>query len=183
MVKLYELSEVYNKIRQEIEEEPEKEEKWSQSLSDIEEDFSEKSINIAKIIKCWEADEKAYQEQILYLERKKKALSNKISWMKRYIQTNMEHIGVDVISTTDAQGLIIRLQNSPFSIVVEDEHIIPPSWINVKVEMPLSKLPAECYEYQKSLDVDKASLLKLFKEGGQLPLGVSAVQKKHLRIY
>jgi hypothetical protein len=158
-MKLYELTGNYQLLLEKAEE---VEDLFSltDTLEAIEESIQDKSENIVKLIRNWESDIFAIREEEKRLADRRKSLENKTSFLKEYLQYNLEQAGMDKIKRPTFS---LSIQNNPPSCEVLDESLIPSHYM-----IPQYK-------------VDKKSLLSVLKEGQEVP-GVTIKQSKSLRI-
>jgi uncharacterized protein YlxW (UPF0749 family) len=127
----------------------------------LEEAIEDKAENVAKLIKCLDSDCKAIKEEEQRLADRRKALENKISSIKEYLQNQMEVAGLNKVKRPT---ITISIQANPPSVEVMDESLIPSTYM---VPQP-SK-------------IDKRAILTALKEGEFIP-GASIKQSMGVRI-
>jgi uncharacterized protein YlxW (UPF0749 family) len=137
------------------------EEIFQDTLSSLEEAIEDKAENVAKLIKCLDSDCKAIKEEEQRLADRRKALENKISSIKEYLQNQMEVAGLNKVKRPT---ITISIQANPPSVEVMDESLIPSTYM---VPQP-SK-------------IDKRAILTALKEGEFIP-GASIKQSMGVRI-
>lgn len=144
-MKLYELTESYNKILELIEEGGEGLEDTLEALEDAIEDKAE---NYAKVIKTLEAQAKMIKEEEQRLSDRRKALENHATNMKLRLEDELRKVGLDKV-----KGLIftVAIQKNPPSLNVLDE----------------SKIPAQ-YWVPQSPTLDRKGLLDFLKQGNSV---------------
>ena len=159
-MKLYEISDEYLNLL----ECEDKDIDIKAELERLEDAFSTKTENIAKLIRNLSAQRNALLNEANRLREKHGAVENRIEGLKSYLQTEMERIGKEKL---EAGIFRIRLQNSPLSVDIREE----------------TKLPAEFKEEIITVKVDKKAIIDFIKETGAVPEGCFPVQRKHIRIY
>ena len=133
-------------------------------LNKLEIAFSEKAENIAKLVRSLEAQKDALATEAKRLTEKRDATQNRIDSLKAYLKAEMERIGRDKIQA----GIFrVRLQNSPLTIDIIEE----------------SKIPDEFKSVEEIIKIDKRGIIELLKSTGEVPAGVTPIQRQHIRIY
>ena len=94
------------------------------------------------------------------------------------MQTAMQEVGLDKVGNGT---LSVRLQNSPPSVEVLDESVIPSTFKRAKLDMSLSDLP-EGLEYLAEVSVNRRAILEALKDGAEVQ-GTRVVQTQHVRVY
>jgi transcriptional regulator of heat shock response len=158
-LKLYELSQNYVQLLELADSLDQ--ETFQDTLSSLEEAIEDKAENVAKLIKCLDSDCKAIKEEEQRLADRRKALENKISSIKEYLQNQMEVAGLNKVKRPT---ITISIQANPPSVEVMDESLIPSTYM---VPQP-SK-------------IDKRAILTALKEGEFIP-GASIKQSMGVRI-
>lgn len=177
-MKLYEMPDTMKLLLELTEQQEDDTEAWSAALADLADAFEDKIVNLAKLVRTWEAEEEAYKTEIDRLQAHRKTAQNKQDWAKRYIQENMEQMGVEQVK---GPTLNVRLQNSPPSVEVTDPMKCPATLITAMVSMPFMELPDELRE-RATLVVDKRALLDMWKTTGDVGDGAVVHQGKHVRL-
>jgi t-SNARE complex subunit (syntaxin) len=134
---------------------------FQDTLSAIEEALEDKVENVAKLVRCLEADIKAIKEEEQRLADRRKAVENKISGIKEYLQSQMEVAGLEKVKRPT---ITVSIQANPPSVEVTDESLIPSDYM---VPQP-SK-------------IDKKAIMTALKDGLFID-GCSLKQGKGLRI-
>ncbi len=158
-MKLYEMSQSYNQlleIADSIDEDV-----FRDTLSAIEEAIEDKVENVGKFIRCLEVDAKAIREEEQRLADRRKAIENKISNTKEYLQNKMEVAGIDKVKRAT---LTVSIQNNPPSVEIADESLIPSD-----------------YMIAQPSKIDKKSILSALKDGEEIP-GCEIKQTRSVRI-
>lgn len=157
-MKLYELSEQYQAMLDELEEMEEEPtpEQWSAILS-IEGDFDAKVIAYGKVIRTLEAQEEVVRGEIARLQKRAKSLSGRAFWLRTTLLSWLQNVGREKVK--DAV-LSVSIRSCPMSVEVQDESKVPEAF--VKVERHVSK----------------SLILEHVKTTGEIPDGVSVVTDK-----
>ena len=140
-MKLYELTEAYNQIK-----DLELTEEEQQSLLDnVEGSIEDKVENVVKLIKDNEGTIEAIKNEVSRLNQMKESLTSKNNSLKRYIDTSMQIIDKDNLSA----GLFKISYRKSSSLIVTDESLIPVQFMKI---VPETKT------------VDKVELKKFMKD-------------------
>lgn len=134
------------------------------ALDMIEEQLEEKVSNIAKLVKCLEAESTAYGVEIDRMRKHAQAVDARVRGLRQYVLENLQAAGIGVLQA----GLFkARVQNSPPSceIVSEDQ------------------IPAEYRTERVVIDVDRRAIIEAWKTAGNEIPGVVVHQGQHLRFY
>ena len=160
MAKLYELSTAYNAILQQLEDADETQlEMLTDTLESVNASIEVKVEGISKMLKII-SDTTAIDAEINRLQGMKKAAQSKEKWLKSYLQSQMEVMGLTKVKTDLFQ---ISIQNNPPSVDDYDPALIPA-------------------KYQKvTYDIDRRRILEDLKKGLEIP-GACLKQSKSIRI-
>ena len=131
------------------------------TLAAIDEEIEDKVENTAKLIRCLESDIEVIKAEEKRLSDKRKALENKITGIKEYLQHEMEFAGVDKVKRPT---LTVSIQLNPPSVCVMDESLIPSDYM-----IPVAP------------KIDKKAILKALKEGEEI-FGCEIQQTRSVRI-
>jgi transcriptional regulator of heat shock response len=131
------------------------------TLESIQDAIEDKAENLAKLIRCLEADAKILKEEESRLADRRKSFENRIASCKEYLQNQMEVAGLDKVKRPT---VTVSIQSNPPSVEVIDESLIPSEYM---VPQP-SK-------------IDKKSILTALKDGLVIE-GCTMKQGKGLRI-
>ncbi len=157
---LFELTENYVKFFTMLEEVDEITEELEEMANNLNIAIEEKSDNYVKMIKNLDADVEAYKNQEKIFNKKRKTAENKISWLKKNLQSSMEQTGRKKVET---ELFTISIQkNTPSLDITSEENI-----------------GDEYYKVERTLN--KKDLLKDIKEGLIID-GVGIKQSESLRI-
>jgi len=167
MPKLYELAEEYRLLSEQLED---MENLDQQTVIDTLEgstqlmDIEEKTAAIIRMVKNWESEIPAYEEEIKRLTESKKAIDNRVKSVKAYLKGCLETAG---LARVKIGVFTARLQNnSRGSVIVDDPSIVPAKYIDI---IPQQEIPNNDRLYQD------------LKIGLKVP-GVRYEVGKHLRI-
>lgn len=136
-------------------------EQLRQSLDNLNMKFVDKVTNIVKFIKNLEAQRDAVACEAKRLSDRKKAIDNRIDWLKNYVKTAMQ--------ATQSE----KIKYALFTIYVGQSQ---PS---VEV-LNIDELEEQFIKIKK--EVDKTKILEQVKSTGVIPAGVNIVQGTHLVI-
>lgn len=157
---LFELTENYVKFFTMLEEADEITEELEEMANNLNIAIEEKSDNYVKMIKNLDADVEAYKNQEKQFNKKRKTAENKISWLKKNLQSSMEQTGRKKVKT---ELFTISIQkNTPALDITSEDNI-----------------GDEYYKVERTLN--KKDLLKDIKEGLIID-GVGIKQTESLRI-
>src|SRR5579864_5913044 len=106
-MRLYEISNIYQaSIDRVLFEEAD-----ANTISEIKDDFNNKSINVAKYIKNLEAEFNAVKEAEDGMAERRKALNKRIDSLKSYLQNSIEETGL--LDPIKCPEFTIKLQQNP----------------------------------------------------------------------
>jgi hypothetical protein len=158
-VKLYELSQNYIQLLELADSLDE--ETFKDTLSSLEEAIEDKVENVAKLVRCLDVDIEAIKSEEKRLADKRKALENKVTSVKSYVQHEMEVAGLNKVKRPT---VTVSIQANPPSVDVMDESLIP-----------------SIYMVPQPSKIDKRAILTALKEGEFIP-GASIKQSMGVRI-
>jgi len=159
-MKLYELSDAYIKLQQQLDNEDTDSEAIRKALEEIEDRVEEKLENIAKLIESLDAETKAIKGEEMRLRERRQSLERKIDSLKEYAQEELNRAGMRKVKS---ELFTIYTQQNPRSVKVVDKDQIPEEL------MVVSRRP------------DKKHILELIDSGQDIP-GVEVEQSESLRI-
>ena len=85
-------------------------------------ELEDKAINVAKFLRNMEAVAEAIKEAEETMAKRRKALENRVKWMKDYLKGNMEHTGITKI---ECPYFKLSIQKNPTAVNVTNENAIP----------------------------------------------------------
>ena len=157
-IPLYEIADTYRKFLDWGEENETDVEPY---LAEIQCSLEEKADNICRIIRCLEAEEKAFSAEVDRLDDLATARRKRARALKEYLKSNLETAGIDKLKA----GLFsLAIQASPPSCEVLDENAVP-----------------DCFK-EKRFVVLKKEIIDIWKRTGEEIPGVVVTQSRHLRI-
>ena len=178
MITLYDMTDAYQRVRVLAETEGEGVADWATALADIAEAMETKVGNMGALVREWKAESEVYASEVRRLSARQQAIDARIKRLEWMMQTAMQEIGIDKVGNGT---LTVRLQNSPPSVEVLDESIIPSTFKRAKLDMALSELP-EGLEYMAEVSVNRRAVLDALKGGAEVQ-GTRVVQSQHVRLY
>lgn len=160
---LYEIANNYLSAFQQIEQaESEAEEKEAMSeLLKSEDDLTNKIENFVRFLKNTEAEAEKFKAEEKRIAEKRKSLENKAKNGKAFLKDTLEHFGLDTVQTDLFK---VSIQNSQYSLIVDDESMIPKEY------------------FKQNPVLDKKRLKDEMLETGELIEGVHLEKGTHLRI-
>lgn len=163
MPTLYELSENYKNIAEMLDDPDIDQEVITTALTVVEGDIAAKGQNVAVIMRSIESDNSIIDAEIKRLAELKKRNESKVSWLKNYLQENLERIGLDKLKTP---LFSVSLVNNPPALRIIDESVIPSGYKTI--------IPART-------EVNKTALKDALKCGEVIP-GAELTRGRSVRI-
>jgi hypothetical protein len=125
-------------------------------------ELEDKVINVAKFFRNMEATAEAIKSAEEDMAKRRKALENRVQWLKSYIKDNMEVCG---ISQIECPHFKLSIQKNPAIVNIVDEGAIP----------------AQFKEQVSGWKIDKAAIKNAIKSGNAVP-GTELVSGTRLSI-
>jgi len=91
---------------------------------------------VTKFLKNMEAMAKAIKEAEAEMYKRRKALENRVKWMKDYLKGSMEHTGITKI---ECPYFKLSVQNNPAAINILDESLIPEQFKEQAITWKINK--------------------------------------------
>lgn len=113
-------------------------------------ELEDKTINVAKFMRNMEAAAEAIKVAEADMAKRRKALENRVKWLKDYLKGNMEACG---ISKIECPYFKIAIQKNPAAVNVLDENAIPDQF----------------KEQVITWKIDKAAIKDTIKAGEMVP--------------
>lgn len=157
-IKLFELAKAYQLI---LESEELTEEEMTTCLNNVEDLFSNKALNIARLVIDLQAESDVLDKEIQRLQTRKAFRDNRIKGLKSYLVTNMEVTG---ITKAKDNFVSVLLAANPASVVVIDVLQIPSDYWRIIPEQR---------------EVDKQKILQTYKDTKTVVPGSDIVKNKH----
>jgi hypothetical protein len=110
-------------------------------------ELEDKAINVAKFLRNMETAADAIKAAEADMAKRRKALENRVQWLKSYIKGNMEACG---ISQIECPYFKLSIQKNPSAVNILDE----------------SAIPAQFKEQITSWKIDKTAIKDVIKAGG-----------------
>ena len=162
---LYELTEAYLDIEKLLDEEYAEQLNIAESLSGIKDEIENKVENIAKLVLSLKADAEVVKTEEERLNKRRKAIENKVEWLKDYLLTEM--LAVNVLKVK-REVLSVTVQNNPPSVEIHTLDLIPSDYRKV---IPETWQP------------DKKAIIEHFNTTGEIVDGTEVItSKKHIVI-
>lgn len=120
------------------------------TMQAVQGEFDEKAKAVASVILNMDSDAEAIQAEIDRLTARKKAIANRQEGIKSYLRENMEACGISKISHP---LFSITLAKGREVAIIDNPSLIPDELMYVKTEMR----------------PEKAEILRLLKEGKEVP--------------
>ena len=160
MLKLYELTDKYNSLIASLDNDELQQEELLELIGGVKEQFNDKAIATGKVVRSLLAEADGIQSEISRLASRKKAIENKTEWIKKYLKEEMINSKLDVIK---GDVLSISLKINPPSVQILNQDDIPETYRRVIPE---------------TWEADKVSILKTFKDNGEIVLGCGIIRDK-----
>lgn len=161
-LKLYELSDDYlqalDALTAQVELPPEA---IADTLEGLTGAWDIKALNVARYVRNLEAEAAAINDAKQRMEARAKAATRQATWLKGYLQGELERTGLQ----PKAPDLAMRLQSNPPAVVLEDE----------------SQIPADYWQTHTVTTLLKAEISAALKGGLAVP-GARLVQTRRLVI-
>lgn len=159
-IALYELTEGYKSLWDLVDDSDSDLAMIETALQTVEGAIEVKANNIIIFLKSLDADAKAIKEEEQRLSARRKAIENKHSSIKQYLQVQMELAGIEKLKTATHS---IGLQNNPPALYVYDQDILNGKYLT---------LVPEHYEVNKKVLTDALKAGEQIK-GAELTVGRS----------
>jgi len=176
MNNLYDLSEQYKNLLDFAEEENID---ISETLLGIAETLDQRMESLVLTVKTLEAQSDVIDSEIVRLKGKKQAVENHVNRIKTYTKELLEASG-----RTKAGGPLgsVSIQNSPMSLVVDNQNLIPEDYMKASLVVQMNELPDELSGHPSlKLSVDKKAILDLARHDDFEISGTHSERKQHVR--
>ena len=137
-MKLYEITNEYENIFNQINEDGEIGEDLLSKIDSVTLDFQEKAISVACYIKNLEAEEKAISDAMKDMAKRKDVLTKQAQYLSDYLQYNLQKLSINEIKSSPY--FKIRIKQCPPSVEVVDESQIPKEYFREKVTFSVDKI-------------------------------------------
>jgi hypothetical protein len=125
-------------------------------------EWEDKAVNVAKFLRNMETTAEAIKAAEADMAKRRKALENRVQWLKDYLKNNMEHSGITHI---ESPYFKLSIQSNPPAVDIFDENLVP----------------AEFKEPVVNWKIDKTAIKKAIQEG-QYVAGASLINGMRLVI-
>lgn len=99
-------------------------------------ELEDKAINVAKFFRNMEAAADAIKTAEANMAKRRKALENRVQWLKNYIKDNMEICG---ISDIECPHFKLSIQKNPAAVNILDEDAIPEQFKEQVISWKIDK--------------------------------------------
>jgi hypothetical protein len=99
-------------------------------------ELEDKAINVAKFFRNMEATAAAIKSAEADMAKRRKALENRVQWLKNYIKENMEFCG---ISDIECPHFKLSVQKNPAVVNILDENAIPAQFKEEVISWKIDK--------------------------------------------
>ena len=106
------------------------------TLEAIEGELQDKVVNVAKFIRNLESTAEAIKAAETEMAKRRKALEQRVTWLKGYLKSNMELTG---IQTIECPYFKLSIAKNPASVEVLDETQIPEHFKRIETVVHLDK--------------------------------------------
>ena len=133
MKSLYELNHDFDQVLNMLYDPDIDEQMVFDTLESIEYDIEEKAENCAKIIKILEGESKTIKEEESRLKSRKKAMENRVDWLKTNLEMTMKNTGKTKFKTA---LFSFNIQKNPQSVeILDEEKAMASKFIKIKKEI------------------------------------------------
>jgi len=99
-------------------------------------ELEDKAVNVTKFLRNMEAVADAIKEAEESMAKRRKALENRVKWMKDYLKNNMEYSG---ISKIECPFFKLSIQKNPAAVNIFDEAAIPEQFKEQVISWKINK--------------------------------------------
>lgn len=144
MLKLYEITEQYRLALDALADMPEEVRNDTLESLGLEDDFKDKSLNVAGYFQNIDAEITALKEAEQRIATRRKAMESHSQSLKSYLLINMQRTGIMKIECPEFS---ISLAKCPASVEITDESLIPEQFFRIKKEISKSDIAAFLKEH------------------------------------
>lgn len=166
-MRLYELAKNFMELQLKLEaaENEDSKEIIATTLESIEFDLEEKTEGILKIVKNYEGDIDAIDNEIKRLRSLKENKQNNIENLKKYLLDNLVSIGKTKVETPLFK---VFVKKTPPSVQIANEQNVPTSYMKITYSVDKAELKKDLLNEEKAAELNK--------------LGINLVQNDSLMI-
>jgi hypothetical protein len=99
-------------------------------------ELEDKAVNVAKFLRNMEAAADAIKAAEADMAKRRKALENRVQWLKSYIKGNMEACG---ISQIECPYFKLSIQKNPSAVNIFDENAVPAQFKKQVISWKIDK--------------------------------------------
>lgn len=140
MPHLYEVSQDFLKLQEELENAENVDEGLMQALTDTMEgaqgEFEQKAVAIVNLTKNITSSTDAIDAEIKRLQQRKKTITDKSEWLKGYLRDNMERTGINKI---ECEYFTITLGKPTEIVEITDELQVPDDLVDIETKIKPKK--------------------------------------------
>jgi hypothetical protein len=132
------------------------------TLEALEGEFETKAVNVAAFLRQMEAEAEAIKAAEEKMAKRRKALENRARWLRDYLKTGMEVVGMKKIPSP---WFVLSIQKNPPAVDVFDPRAVP----------------AEFQEAVTEIKINRAAIKEALAAGREIP-GVRMINGTRLSI-
>lgn len=106
------------------------------TLEAITGEFEQKAVNVAAFARQMEAEAEAIKQAEEKMAKRRKALENRARWLRDYLKTAMEVMGMKKIPSP---WFVLSIQKNPPAVDVFDPEAIPAEFREVVTEIKINR--------------------------------------------
>lgn len=135
-MKLYEISNEFQKIVDLIENCDEMTPELIEQLNAVSEDASAKVINVGAVIKNLEAEAEGMQNYLNNMRDRQDRIEKKVEHLKEYLKYNMDTLKLTKVESPEFD---VQIRANQFSLDLFDQSLVPKEYLRVKETVTLSR--------------------------------------------
>ena len=148
---LYQVANQYLRILNNLENSDLPDEVIYNTLEGLEGALETKARNIAAYFQNLEAEAAAIKDAETKMAKRRKAIENRVAWLKHYIKTNMDKLSITEIKSPE---FVLKIVKNPPMVVIDHQDAIPAEFMRI---IPETREP------------DKHALKEVLKTGEVVP--------------
>jgi len=137
-MKLYEITNEFQNVFNQFNEEGELSEDMHEKLDLFQADFESKALSIAAHIKNLEAEEAAIANAMKDMAARRQKLTSQVDSLSSYLQFNLQQMSISEIKSSSY--FKIKLRQCPPSVDVFNETLLPPQYFKEKIVKSVDKI-------------------------------------------
>ncbi|CAI8981679.1 siphovirus Gp157 family protein [Methylocaldum szegediense] len=106
------------------------------TLEAIEGEFERKAVNVAAFARQMEAEAEAIKQAEEKMAKRRKALENRARWLRDYLKTGMEVMGMKKIPSP---WFVLSVQKNPPAVDIFDEAAVPDEFKETEILVRIDK--------------------------------------------